>query len=197
MPKLTPLLVTVVLVSVSVQTSWAQTVREAIPADSEPEFEVREDGTTILRGDRIPDFLAVQNFFFTAHSAAQLRGQHWQFFLENVGIDPSSEPAAILSRRAQEVWNEAAQGGVSPLGGENNDERLVQLVAEAWVELRRSLLAADGSTDEVSAYINGTIRRQTMLIVPPDSEQDLSIAIPNLETVFQEALEQLEEDGRK
>jgi len=199
MPKLTPLLLTVVLVSVSVQTSWAQTVRVVIPADPEPEFEVREDGTTILRGDRIPDFLAIQNFFFTAHSDAKIGAGPWQSFLEDVGIDPKSEAAAILSRRAREVMNEAAGGGGSPVDWENRDEKLVQLVAEAWFELRRSLLAADGSTDKVEAveaYINGTIRRQTMLIVPPDSEQDLSIGIPNLETVFQEALEQLEWDGR-
>lgn len=197
MPKLTPLLLTVVLVSLSVQASWAQTLR--IPAEPEPEFEVREDGTTVLRGDLLPDFLVIQNFFFTAHSAAKIGAGPWQSFLEDVGIDPSSKAAAILSRRAREVWNEAAGGGGSPVDWENRDEKLVQLVAEAWFELRRSLLAADGSTDKVEAveaYINGTIRRQTMLISPPDSEQDQSIGMPDLEAVFQEALEQLEWDGR-
>lgn len=197
MPKLTLLLLTVVLVSVSVQASWAQTQREVIPADPEPEFEVREDGTMVLRGDLLPDFLVIQNFFFTAHSDAKIGAGPWQSFLEDVGIDPSSEAAAILSRRAREVWNEAAGGGGSPVDWENRDEMLVQLVAEAWFELRRSLLAADGSTDQVEAveaYINGTIRRHTMLISPPDSDQ--SIGMPDLEAVFQEALEQLEEDGR-
>lgn len=197
MPKPTPLLLTVVLVSVSVQASWAQTQRRITPADPQPEFEVREDGTTVLRGDLLPDFLVIQNFFFTAHSAAEIGAGPWQSFLEDVDIDPSSEAAAILSRRAREVWNEAAGGGGSPVDWENRDEKLVQLVAEAWFELRRSLLAADGSTDKleaVEAYINGTIRRQTMLISPPDSDQ--SIGMPDLETVFQEALEQLEWDGR-
>lgn len=206
MPELTRLLLTVVLVSVSVQASRAQTVREVIPADPQPDFEVREDGTTVLRGDLLPDFLVIQNFFFTAHNrGARLgggplvdrAGGAWQSFLEDIGIDPSSEAAAILSRRAREVWNAAAGGGGSPVDWENRDERLVQLVAEAWFELRSSLLAADGSTEKVEAveaYINDTIRQQTMLISPPDSDQ--SIGRPDLEAVFQEALEQLEWDGR-
>lgn len=177
------------------QGAWAQSRQEVTPGGSEPGIEVLADGTTVLRAEELPSFIVIQNLFFMAHQATASPA-HWENFLSTLELKQSSHSAAVLLAGANAVWELAQRVGPGPIA-KPTEEDLVRLVASEWKKLRDSL-ASEGSTEAVDAFVDGVVRRQTSLVIPPDSSHDLAITVPELEATFQEKLIDLEaEQGRR
>jgi len=74
----------------------AQSYREVIPAPERPPVTINEDGSRVLAGSVLPDWIVVQNLFFFA-SESTVPPRRWQSFLEELG----HHPRALISATAR------------------------------------------------------------------------------------------------
>lgn len=166
-----------------------QSVREVTPAQRQPAIEVRPDGTQVLRGQALPQFLVVQNFFIIAHAASTDPGS-WRGFLDQLGLSPDDEEAAAIRHGAERVM--AILDDAEPLVGEELTRQVTtqaRQIGRTWRDVETLWEREGRSTWHLREFIDTVVRRQTHLVVTPSSVPGLEERHTRWQTAFEEGTE--------